>query len=91
MKLKTVLRGKTRSAGCFRKHPLLHLAAISMLAAQGIPNIARPRRSQLRRFRVFWARSSRLPAVRSMLPHLQASSTLRSPSPSRLTSRYHPI
>src|SRR5450432_1297570 len=41
MKLKTVLCDKTRSAGYFQKHPLLHLAAISLLAAQVIPNIAR--------------------------------------------------
>jgi hypothetical protein len=40
MKLKTVLCGKTRSMGCFQKHPLLHLAAVSLLAAQVIPNIA---------------------------------------------------
>ncbi len=31
MKLKTV---------CFQKHPVLHLAAVSLLAAQAIPNIA---------------------------------------------------
>ena len=40
MKLKTVLCDKTRSASCFQKHPLLHLAAISLLAVQVIPNIA---------------------------------------------------
>ncbi len=40
MKLKTVLCDKTRSAGCLKKHPLLHLVAISLLAAQVIPNIA---------------------------------------------------
>jgi hypothetical protein len=41
MKLKTVLCDKTCSTGCFQKHPLLHLAAISLLAAQVIPNVAR--------------------------------------------------
>ena len=40
MKLKTVLCDKTRSTGYFQKHQLLHLAAISLLAAQVIPNIA---------------------------------------------------
>jgi hypothetical protein len=40
MKFKIVSYDKTRSAGCFRKHPLLHLAALSLLAAQVIPNIA---------------------------------------------------
>ncbi len=40
MKLKTVLCDEIRSTGCFQKHPLLHLAAISWLAAQVIPNIA---------------------------------------------------
>ena len=40
MKLKTVLCHKTRSTGCFQKHPLLHFATISLLAAQVIPNIA---------------------------------------------------
>ena len=41
MKLKTVLCDKTRSTGCFQKHPALHVAAVVMLAAQVIPNIAR--------------------------------------------------
>src|SRR5580658_6062443 len=41
MKLKTVLCDQTRDTGCFRKHPLLHLAAVSLLAAQVIPNISR--------------------------------------------------
>jgi len=40
MKLKTVLCDQTRGTGCFRKHPLLHLAAVSLLASQVIPNIA---------------------------------------------------
>ena len=40
MKLKTVLCEQTRGTGCLRKHPLLHLAAVSLLAAQVIPNIA---------------------------------------------------
>jgi hypothetical protein len=40
MKLRTVLCNKTRSAGCFQRHPLLHLAAVSLLATQVIPNIA---------------------------------------------------
>jgi hypothetical protein len=40
MKLKAMLYDKTRSKGCFQKHPLLHLAAISLMAAQAIPNIA---------------------------------------------------
>jgi hypothetical protein len=40
MKLKTVLCDKAPSTGCLEKHPLLHLAAVSLLAAQVIPNIA---------------------------------------------------
>ena len=40
MKLKTVLCDRPRSTGYFQKHQLLHLAAISLLAAQVIPNIA---------------------------------------------------
>jgi hypothetical protein len=40
MTLKTVLCDQTRSTGCLRKHPLLHLAVVSLLAAQVIPNIA---------------------------------------------------
>jgi hypothetical protein len=40
MKLDTAVCDQTRGTGCFRKHPLLHLAAVSLLAAQVIPNIA---------------------------------------------------
>jgi hypothetical protein len=40
MTLKTVLCDQTRGTRCLRKHPLLHLAAVSLLAAQVIPNIA---------------------------------------------------
>jgi hypothetical protein len=39
MKPKTMLCGKTPSAGRFQKHPLLHLAAISLLGAQVFPSI----------------------------------------------------
>jgi hypothetical protein len=39
MKLKTLLCDKTRSAG-FQKHPLLHLAAMFLLGAHAIPNVA---------------------------------------------------
>src|SRR5438477_11785805 len=40
MKLKTVLCEKTHSASTLKRHPLLHAAAISLPAAQAIPNIA---------------------------------------------------
>jgi hypothetical protein len=40
MKFKTVSCDKTRGAGCFRKHPLLHLAAIALLAVQALPTTA---------------------------------------------------
>ena len=40
MKLKTVLCNKSRSTGCFQKHPLLHFAAISLLAAQVIRELS---------------------------------------------------
>jgi hypothetical protein len=40
MTLKIVSRDQTHGTGCLRKHPLLHLAAVSLLAAQVIPNIA---------------------------------------------------
>jgi hypothetical protein len=40
MKLNTVLCDQTRGKGRLRKHPLLHLTAVSLLAAQVIPNIA---------------------------------------------------
>ena len=41
MKFRTVLSDQTRCTGYLQKHPLLHLAAVSLLAAQVIPNIAR--------------------------------------------------
>src|SRR5580693_6978295 len=40
MKFKTVSCDKTRGVGCFRKHPLLHLAAIALLAVQALPTTA---------------------------------------------------
>ena len=40
MTVNTVLCDQTRGAGCLRKHPLLHLAAVSLVAAQVIPNAA---------------------------------------------------
>jgi hypothetical protein len=40
MKLKTVLFAKTHCACALKRHPLLHVAAISFLAAQAIPSIA---------------------------------------------------
>jgi len=59
MKLKTVLCGQTRGTGCFRKHPLLHLAAISLLAAQVIPNIA-------------WAQAQPAPPLSGVLGKIQS-------------------
>ena len=59
MKLKTVLCGKTRSTGCFQKHALLHLAAISLLAAQVIPNIA-------------WAQAQPAPPLSGVLGKVQS-------------------
>ena len=59
MKLKTVLCDKTRSTGCFQKHPLLHLAAISLLAAQVIPNIA-------------WAQAQPAPPLSGVLGKVQS-------------------
>ena len=59
MKLKTVLCDKNRSAGCFQKHPLLHFAAISLLAAQAIPNIA-------------WAQAPRAPPLSGVLGKVQS-------------------
>jgi hypothetical protein len=40
MKLKTVLCNIVRSRGSFQKHPFLHFAAVGILAAQVIPNLA---------------------------------------------------
>jgi hypothetical protein len=59
MKLKTVLCDKTRSAGCFQKHPLLHLAAFSLLAGQVIPNIA-------------WAQAPPAPPLSGVLGKVQS-------------------
>ena len=64
MKLKTVLCDQTRGAGCLRKHPLLHLAAVSLLAAQVIPNIAWAQVQPAPPLPVFWERSSLLPVPR---------------------------
>ena len=61
MKLKAVLRDKS-----------LHLAALFLLAAQVIPNIAGPRRSQPRRLPVFWEKSSLLSTVRLTWQRLRA-------------------
>jgi hypothetical protein len=58
MKLKTVLCDKTRSTGYFQKHQLLHLAAISLLAAQVIPNIA-------------WAQAQPAPPLSGVLGKVQ--------------------
>ena len=71
MKLKTVLCDKTRSTGCFQKHPLLHLAAISLLAAQVIPNIA-------------WAQAQPAPPLSGVLGKVQTftSSSLDVTTPS---------
>jgi hypothetical protein len=40
MKLKTVWCEKACRTGCLQKHRLVHLAALSLLAAQAVPNIA---------------------------------------------------
>lgn len=40
MKFKTVSCDKTRGAGRFRKHPLLHFAAIALLVVQALPTTA---------------------------------------------------
>src|SRR5580704_16282559 len=58
MKLKTVLCDKTRSTGYFQKHQLLHRAAISLLAAQVIPNIA-------------WAQAQPAPPLSGVLGKVQ--------------------
>lgn len=87
MKLKTVLCDKTRSTGYFQKHQLLHLAAISLLAAQVIPNIAWAQVQPAPPLSGVLGRSSLSPAVRSTLRQLLAWSTLRSRSPSQPTSR----
>ena len=59
MKLKTVLCDQTRGTGCLRKHPLLHLAAISLLAAQVIPNIV-------------WAQAQPAPPIFGVLGKVQS-------------------
>jgi hypothetical protein len=59
MKLKTVLCDKTRSTGCFQKHPLLHFAAISLLAAQVISNVA-------------WAQTQPAPPLSGVLGKIQS-------------------
>ena len=71
MKLRTVLCDKTNSAGCFQKHPLLHLAAISLLAAQVVPNIV-------------WAQAQPAPPLSGVLGKVQsfAGSSLDVATPS---------
>jgi len=59
MKLRTVLCDKTNSAGCFQKHLLLHLAAISLLAAQVVPNIV-------------WAQAQPAPPLSGVLGKVQS-------------------
>src|SRR3984957_355180 len=59
MKLKTVFCDQSRATGCLRKHPLLHLAAISLLAAQLIPNIA-------------WAQAQPAPPLAGVLGKVQS-------------------
>jgi hypothetical protein len=59
MKLKTVLCDKTRSTSCFQKLPLLHVAAVVMLAAQVIPNIA-------------WAQAQPAPPLSGVLGKVQS-------------------
>ena len=59
MKLERVLCDQTRGTGCFRKHPLLHLAAVSLLAAQVIPNIA-------------WAQEQPAPPLSGVLGKIQS-------------------
>jgi hypothetical protein len=59
MKLKTVLCEQNRRTDCFRKHPLLHLAAVSLLAAQVIPNIA-------------WAQGEPAPPLSGVLGKIQS-------------------
>jgi hypothetical protein len=59
MKLKTVLCDKPRSASCFQKHPLLHLAAAVILAARVIPNIA-------------WAQAPPAPPLSGVLGKVQS-------------------
>src|SRR3984957_258782 len=59
MKLKTVLCDQTRGTGCLRKHPLLHLAAVSLLAAQVIPNNA-------------WAQAQPAPPLSGVLGKVQS-------------------
>ena len=71
MKLRTVLCDKTNSAGCFQRHPLLHLAAISLLAAQVVPNIV-------------WAQAQPAPPLSGVLGKVQsfAGSSLDVATPS---------
>src|SRR5580704_9950461 len=59
MKLKTELCGQTRGTDCLRKHPLLHLAAVSLLTAQVIPNIA-------------WAQAQPVPPLSGVLGKVQS-------------------
>jgi hypothetical protein len=59
MKLRTVLCDKTNSAGCFQKHLLLHLAAISLLATQVVPNIV-------------WAQAQPAPPLSGVLGKVQS-------------------
>jgi hypothetical protein len=61
MTLKTVLCDQTRGTGCLRKQPLLHLAAVSLLAAQVIPNIA-------------WAQVEPAPPLSGVLGKIQSIS-----------------
>src|SRR5580698_1346446 len=61
MKLKTVLCDQTRGTGCLRKHPLLHLTAASLLAAQLIPNVA-------------WAQVEPAPPLSGVLGKIQSIS-----------------
>ena len=50
---------KARSASALKKHPLLHLAAVSLLAAQVIPNIA-------------WAQAQPAPPLSGVLGKVQS-------------------
>jgi hypothetical protein len=61
MTLKTVLCDQTRGTGRLRKHPLLHLAAVSLLAAQVIPNVA-------------WAQVEPAPPLSGVLGKIQSIS-----------------
>lgn len=59
MKLKKVLGDNTGSARCFRKHPRLQFAAVVMLAARLIPNIA-------------WAQAQPAPPLSGVLGKVQS-------------------